>query len=164
MGAAHNDLRSLGCLANLNNVCLQACCVYILLVSNLLCLRHEGFHLAQVKQGIASVGLLDNSRHNVAFATGVLVVLHVALNFANALLHDLLGCLCGNAAKVSRCVIPLANDVAVNVKLLSVHPDLTIFWVNGDHGLFGGIWATLVGSYQRVGQGIEQGLNRDALL
>ena len=120
MGAAHHDLGALGGLANLDDVRLQAGPVLVALVGDLLGLGQQGLDLAQVEQGVAVVGLLDDPGDDVALAAGVLLVLDVALGLADALQDDLLGRLRGDAPEVVRRVVPLADDVAVLVELLPV--------------------------------------------
>ncbi len=102
--------------------------------------------------------------HDVAFAPGVLLVLQVPFGLADALEDDLLGRLGGDAAEVLRRVVPLPDDVAVLVELLAVDPDITGVRIDGDHGLLGRVRHALVGRHERVGQGVEQGVDADALV
>ena len=95
---------------------------------------------------------------------GVLLVLDVALGLADPLQDDLLRGLRGDAPEVVRGVVPLADDVAVLVELLAVDADLTRVGVDGDEGLLGGVGQPLVGGDERVGQRLEQGLDRDPLV
>ena len=55
-------------------------------------------------------------------------------------------------------------DVAVLVELLAVDADLPRLGVDGDDGLLGGARPALVGGDQRVGQRVEEGLDRDPLV
>ena len=130
--ATYDNLRTLGRLANFHDVRLESLPVLVVLVGHLLCLGHQCLNLAQVKQGIAVVSLLHDARDDVTFATGVLVVLHVTLDFANALHDDLLGSLSGDTTKVFWGVIPFAHHFTVFVQLLAVHANLAVVWVNGD--------------------------------
>ena len=136
----------------------------VALVGDLLGLGQQRLDLAQVEQGVAVVGLLHDAGDDVALAPGVLLVLHVALDLADALEDDLLGRLRRDAAEVVRRVVPLADDLAVLVELLAVDADLARVGVDGDDGLFGRVGAALVGGHQRVGQGVEQRLDRDPLV
>ena len=61
-------------------------------------------------------------------------------------------------------VVPLPDDVAVLVELLAVDPDVAGVGVDGDHGLLGRVGHALVGGHQGVGQGVEQGVDADALV
>ena len=115
MAAGDHDLGTLRGLADLDDVSLQAGTVVVALVRHLLGLRQQGFHFAKVKQGEPAVGLLDDSRHDVAFAPGVLFVLPVALRLAHSLHEHLLGGLGGDPAEVGRSVIPLPHDIALVV-------------------------------------------------
>jgi hypothetical protein len=164
VGAADHDLGALGGLADLDDVRLEPGAVLVALVGDLLGLGQQGLDLAQVEQGVAVVGLLDDAGDDVALAPGVLLVLHVALDLADALEDDLLGRLRGDAAEVVRRVVPLADDLAVLVELLAVDADLTRVGVDGDDRLLGRVGTALVGRHQGVGQGVEQRLDGDPLV
>ena len=92
----------------------------VALVGDLLGLGQERLDLAEVEQRVAVVALLDDAGDDVALAPGVLLVLEVALGFADPLQDDLLRGLGGDAAEVVGRVVPLADDVAVLVELLAV--------------------------------------------
>ena len=139
VGPAHDDLRALGGLAYFDDVRLEACTVLVALIGHLLRLRHQGFLLAKVEQRVAVVGLLDDSGHDVTLATGVLVVLHVPLDLADALHDDLLGRLGSDPTEVLRRVIPLSDHIALEIELLAIDLDLAVVGVDGDHGLLGGV-------------------------
>ena len=164
VGAADHDLWAFGRLANLDDVRLEARAVLVALVGDLLGLRQQRLDLAEVEEGVAVVGLLDDAGDDIALAPGVLLVLHVALDLADPLEDHLLRRLRGNAAEVVRGVVPLADDLAVFVELLAVHPDLAGVGVDGDHRLLGRVGATLVGGNERVGQGVEQRVDRNPLV
>ena len=164
VGAADDDLGALGRLANLDDVGLEAGSVLVALVGHLLGLGQQGLDLAEVEQGVAVVALLDDAGHDVALAPGVLLVLQVPLGLADALQDDLLGRLGGDAAEVVRGVVPLPHDVAVLVELLAVDPDLTGVGVDGDTASSAASGHALVGGDERVGQGVEQGVDADALV
>ena len=164
MAAADHDLGSLGGLAHLDDVGLQPGPVLVALVGHLLRLRQQGLHLAQVEQGVAVVGLLDDTGDDVALPPRVLLVLEVPLHLADPLQDDLLGRLGGDPAEVVGRVVPLAGDVAVLVELLAVDADLPRLGIDGDHGLLGRVGPALVGGHQGVGQGVEQCLHRDPLV
>ena len=136
----------------------------VALVGDLLGLGQQRLDLAQVEQGVAVVGLLHDAGDDVALAPGVLLVLHVALDLADALQDHLLGGLRGDAPEVVRRVVQLADNLALLVELLPVDTDLARVGVDGDHGLLGHVGAALVGRHDRVGQGVEQRLDRDPLV
>ena len=136
----------------------------VALVGDLLRLGQQRFHLAEVEQRVAVVGLLDDPGDDVALAPGVLLVLHLPLRLADALEDDLLGGLGGDAAEVGRGVVPLADDAAVLVELLGDDTDLAALGVDLDQRLFGGVGHPLVGGHERVGQSLEQDLEVDPLL
>ncbi len=126
--------------------------------------RRTSTNLAEVEQRVAVVGLLDDPGDDVALAPGVLLVLHLPLRLADALEDDLLGRLGCDSAEVGGRVVPLADDGAVLVELLGHHADLAALGVDLDQRLLGGVGHALVGGDERVGQGLEQDLEVDALL
>ncbi len=136
----------------------------VALVGNLFRLGQQSLHLAEVEQGVAVIALLDDPRHDVALAPGVLLVLAVALGLADALEDHLTGGLGGDAPEVVGSVVPLARHVALVVELLAVDADLTRIRVDGDHSLFGSLRETLVGRHEGVRERVEQGVDRDPLL
>ena len=82
---------------------LDARAVVVALALHLLGLRQEGLHaLAELHEGVARVGLLDDAGDQLAHAVLVLLEHHVALRLADALEDDLLGRLRGDAAEVVR--------------------------------------------------------------
>ena len=133
----HHDLRALGGLAHLDDVRLHARAVVVAIAGNLFGLRQQRLDPTEVEQRVARVGLLDDAGDDVAFAAGVLLVLHLALGLADALQDDLLGRLRGDAAEVARRVVPLPRDVAVLVELLRDHADLTGLDVDLDQRFLG---------------------------
>ena len=164
VGAADDDLWPLRRLSHLDDVGLEPRPVLVAFVGDLLRLREQRLHLAQVEERVAVVGLLDDPGHDVAFATRVLLVLHVALDFADALEDHLLGRLGRDAPEVVGGVVPLADDLAFLVELLPVDPDLPRVGVDGDDRLLRRVGAALVGGDQGVGERVEQGLHRDPLV
>ena len=156
MAPADHDLGALGRLADLDDVGLEAGAVLVALVGHLLGLGQQRLDLAQVEQGVAVVGLLDDAGDDVALAPGVLLVLEVALGLADALQDDLLGRLGGDPPEVVGRVVPLPDDVAVLVELLAVDPDLARLGVDRDDRLLGRVGEALVGGDEGVGQGVEQ--------
>ena len=101
VGAAHHDLGALGGLADLDDVGLDPGAGLGALVGHLLGLRQQRLDPTEVEQRVAGVGLLDDAGDDVALAAGVLLVLHLALGLADALDHDLLHGLRGDAARTS---------------------------------------------------------------
>ena len=164
VGSAHHDLWALRGLADLDDVGLEAGTVVVALVGDLLRLRQERLDLAEVEQGVAVVGLLDDAGDDVALSAGVLVVLHVPLDLTDPLHDHLLGGLCGDAAEVLGGVVPLTHDVALDVELLAVDPDLAGVRVDGDDCLLGRVRQPLVGSDERVGESVEERVDGDALV
>ena len=104
--AGDDDLRTLGGLAHLDDVGLEPAAVVVVLVLDLLGLRQQRLDLPEVEQRVAGVGLLDDAGDDVAFAAGVLLVLHLALGLADALEDHLLGGLRGDATEVARACRP----------------------------------------------------------
>ena len=143
--ARHDDLRTLGGLAHLDDVGLEPAAVVVVLVLHLLGLREQRLDLAEVEQRVAGVGLLDDAGDDVALAARVLLVLHLPLRLADALEDDLLGGLRGDATEVGGRVVPLARDVAVLVELLRDHLDRAGLHVDLDERLLGRVGHPLVG-------------------
>ena len=69
VGAADHDLGTLGGLADLDDVRLEACAVLVALVGDLLRLGQQRLHLAEVEQCVPVVGLLDDPGDDVTLAT-----------------------------------------------------------------------------------------------
>ena len=80
-----NDLRPLGGLANLNDVCLRTIAAVRSLIWDLFSLRHKCLDSSEVEKGIASLGPLDNARHQVALTIRVFLELAVTFHLTNAL-------------------------------------------------------------------------------
>ena len=138
--------------------------VVVAVARDLLGLRQQRLDPAQVEQGVAGVGLLDDAGDDVALAAGVLLVLHLALGLADALQDHLLGRLRGDAAEVGGRVVPLASDVAVFVELLRDHADLAGLDVDLDERFLGRFGHALVRGDERVRERLEHDLFGDALL
>ena len=156
----HDDLRSFGRLAHLDDVGLEPCARV-----RALGLRQQGLDPTEVEQGVAAVALLDDPGDDVALAAGVLLVLQLAFGFTDALHHDLLGGLRSDTAEVGGGHVELAaHRFAVLVELLRMHPDLEGVRIYGDPRVLVGLRHALVGRLQRVGQSPEQGVDRDALV
>src|SRR5271166_5619749 len=85
MAPRNDDLRSLRRLADLDDVGLESRAVVVPLVWDLLGLGKQCLDLAEIEKRVAIVALLDDPGHDVALATCVLLVLPVALGFADAL-------------------------------------------------------------------------------
>ena len=164
MGARHDDLRALVRLADLDDVRLQPRALLITLVGDLLGLGQQRLDAAEVEQGVAVVALLHDAGDETALAARVLLVFHLPLDFTDALLDDLLGRLCGDAAEVLRRVVPLPHDIAVLVELLRVDPYLARVGVDGDDCFFGGTGLALVGGDERVRQRVQELLLRHPAL
>ena len=164
VAARDDDLRTLGRLSDLDDVGLEPGAVVVALVGDLLGLGQQRLDLAEVEQRVAVVALLDDPGHDVALATGVLLVLAVALGLTDALQDHLARRLGGDAAEVVGSVVPLAGDVALFVQLLAVHADLAGVRVDRHDGLLGGLREALVGGDEGVGERVEQRVDRDPLL
>ena len=164
VGPRHHDLRALGGFADFHDVGLETGAVLVALVGNLLCLRQKGLDATEVQKGVPVISLLDDAGDDVTLSTGVLVVLHVALDFTNALHDDLLGRLGGDTAEVLRGVIPFADHIALGVEFLAVDTNLAVFGVDRYHRLFGGVGQPLVGGDQCIGERVEQRVDADALV
>ena len=163
MRARHDDLRTLGGLAHLHDVCLEAAVGLGPLVGNLLGLGQQCLHTAQVEQRVAGVVLLDDAGDDVALAPGVFVVLHVALDFTDALVQDLPNGLGHDPAQVVRRVVPFAHDVAQLIDFLGVDRDVERL-VDDDVSLLGCTFAALVGRFEAVSDRLEQDFGGHALL
>ena len=100
VGAADDDLRALGGLADLDDVGLDAVARLGALVRHLLGLRQQRLDPTEVEQRVAAVGLLDDAGDDVALAVGVLLELALALGLADALAHHLAEGLGGDAAEL----------------------------------------------------------------
>ena len=164
MRARHDDLRALGGLADLDDVRLHPRAVVVAVAGDLLRLRQQRLDPAEVEQRVARVGLLDDAGDDVAFAAGVLLVLHLAFGFADALQDHLLRGLRGDAAEVGGRVVPLADDVALFVELLRDHADLAGLDVDLDERFLGGFGHALVRGHERVRQRLQHDLFGDPLL
>ena len=139
VGAGHDDLRALRGLADLDDVGLDPGAGLGALVGHLLGLRQQRLDPAEVEQRVAAVVLLDDAGDDVALAAGVLLVLLLAVDLAEALGHDLLGRLGGDAAEVLGGDVDLvAVGLAVLVELLGEDPDLGGVGVDGDPGVLVG--------------------------
>ena len=139
--ARHHDLRAFRGLADLDDVRLHPGAVVVVVARDLLGLREQRFDPAEVEQRVARVGLLDDAGDDVAFAARVLLVLHLAFGFADALQDHLLRGLRGDAPEVFGRVVPLADDVAVFVEFLRDHVDVAGLDVDLDERFFGGVRA-----------------------
>ena len=127
-------------------------------------LREQRFDFAQVKQGVALVGLLDDAGDDVTLAPRVFLVFHLALGLADPLQDHLLGRLRGDATEVLRRVVPFLDHVTVFIQLLRDHIDLAGLDVDLDERFLGGIGHALVSGDQRIGQRFQHDLDRDPLL
>ena len=165
MRARHDDLRALGGAPHLDDVRLEAGVGRRALVGHLLRLREERLHPAEVEQRVAAVGLLDDAGDDVALATGVLLVLELALGLADPLGHHLAGRHGGDPAEVVRCDVELgAVGLAVLVDLLREHADVEAVGVDGHPGVLVGPGHALVRRLEGIGQRAEEGLDRDPLV
>ena len=99
VGAADDDLRALGGLADLDDVGLEPAVGLGALVGHLLGLGQQRLDPAEVEQRVAGVALLDDAGDDVALAAGVLLVLHLPVDLAEALHHHLAEGLGGDAAE-----------------------------------------------------------------
>ena len=136
----------------------------VVLEGHLLGLRQQRLHLAEVQKRVTVVALLDDAGDYVAFPAGVLLVLEVALGFADPLEDHLLGRLCRYPAEVLRGVVPLPDDSALFVQFLAIDPYLAGIGLDGDHGLLCGTGHPLVGGDESVGESVQQDINTDAFV
>ena len=150
MAPADHDLGSLGRLADLDDVRLQPGPVLVALVGDLLGLGEERLHLPEIEERVPVVRLLDDAGDDVPLAAGVLLVLEVPLDLADALEDHLLGRLGRDPTEVVRGVVQLADDIALFVELLAVDADLPGVGIDRDHSLLRGVRTTLVGHHQGV--------------
>ena len=118
----------------------------------------------EVEDGEATIDLLDDPGDEVALPTGIDVEDLLPLDVAKPLLDYLFGSLRGNSPEVFGCVLPLPGDVAVLVEILGVDEDVPGVRVDRDPSFFGRTRASLVGRDQRIGQRIEQHVDRDPAL
>ena len=164
--ARDDDLRTLGRLAHLDDVRLQAGVRLRALVGNLLRLRQQSLDAAEVEQRVAAVGLLDDAGDDVTLAVRVLLELAIALSLADALVHHLAERLRGDAPQLvlGRRVVATIDPVALVVDVVGDEADLHRVRVDLDLDLVGGVRAALVGRHERVGQRLQKGVDRDALL
>src|SRR5690606_23186183 len=165
MGAADDDLGALRGLADLDDVGLEPGAGLGPLVGHLLGLGQERFDATEVEQRVAPVALLDDAGDDVALPAGVLLVLQLALGLADALHHDLLGGLGRDAPEVGGGDVELGADrLALLVEVLGEHPDLEGGRIDGDPRVLVGVGHALVRRLERIGEGPEQRLDRDALV
>ena len=162
VGAADDDLRALGRLADLDDVCLDAGIRVGAFERHLLGLGQERLDSTEVEQRVAGVGLLDHARDDVAFAAGVLLVLQLAFSLTDALGHHLAGGLCRNASEVVGGDLKLVADgLAVLVEFLSEDLELHGLGVDRHPGVFVRIGHALVGVLEGVGERPEERINGD---
>ena len=165
VGPADDDLRSLGGLADLDDVGLHACVGLGPLVRHLLGLGQQRLDPTQVEQRVTGIRLLDHAGDDVTLPTRVLLVLQVALGLADPLRHDVTGGLRRDPAEVVRRHVELVADrLALLVEVLGEHPDLHGVRVDRDPGELMGSRGALVGGLEGIGQGCEQRFQRDAPL
>ena len=120
----------------------------------------------EVEQGVAGVGLLDDARDDVAFAVRVLLELAIAFGFTDLLTHHLTERLGGDAAHLvlARRVVALVHPQTVLVDVVCGELELERIGIDLDDDFLGGTGTTLVGERQRVGEHLEQCVDRDVLL
>ncbi len=165
MGPGHDDLGALGRLADLDDVGLQAGIGLGPLEHHLFGLGQKGLDPTEVEQRVPSIGLLDHAGDDVALASGVLLVLQLPLGLADPLGHHLAGGLGRDPAEVvGGHVELLADHLALFVQFLGHHPDVHRLGIDRDPRVLVGVGHALVGGLEGVGQGGEQGVDRDAFL
>ena len=162
MSATDDDLRPFCGLADFDDVRLQASAGLWTLVWDLLGLRQKRLDAAEVEEGVPGVVLLHDAGDDVALATCVLLVLHVALDLADALHHHLARSLRRDATEILWRVVPLTDDVAIVVELLGNNANVERL-VDDDVCLFAGFGHALVGRLEPVGQSLEQHVGRNPL-
>jgi hypothetical protein len=102
--------------------------------------REDGFRLAEINDDVAAFEALDHAGDDVAFFAGVFLVDHLTLGFTQALQHDLLGGLRGDAAGVRRdggFEVDDVADLSVGLeatRFVDGHLDVVVFDF-GDDGL-----------------------------
>src|SRR6185295_5691449 len=89
--AADHDLWALGTTTDLGDVGLEPLAVAVGLRGHLLRLGQQRFDLAEIEQGVATLGLLHDAGHDVALAAGELFIGHLTLRIAELLEDHLLG-------------------------------------------------------------------------
>ena len=163
VGAADDDLRALGRLADLDDVRLDAGVRVGAFERHLLGLGQKRLHSTEVEQRVAGVGLLDHARDDVALAAGVLLVLQLAFGLTDPLGHHLAGGLRCNASKVVGGDLELiADGLAVLVEFLSEDLELHGLGVDRHPGVLVRIRHALVGVLEGVGERPEERINGDA--
>ena len=117
MRARDDDLRALRRLEDFEQHHLQALAGAVVLRAHLLRRRQHGLRLAEVDDDVAAFEALDDAGDDVAFLAGVLLVHDLALGFAQALQHDLLRRLRGDAAGVRGRRLELQHVAELRVRL-----------------------------------------------
>src|SRR6185503_16197540 len=102
VGAAEHDLRALGLAAHVVDVAADAVADVEVLARDRLVAAHDALATAQVDDDVAVFDALDAAVDDLAGAVLVLVVLALALGFANLVHDDLAGHLGLHAADLER--------------------------------------------------------------
>ena len=102
MRSGNDQLRTSRILVDLEQEHLDPLAGSISLGRHLLARRHHRLGLAELDDDGAGIGALDDAVDDLALPIGELLVDGIALVVANALEHDLLGGLRGDAAEVLR--------------------------------------------------------------
>ncbi len=159
----HNDLWALAFSSYLENPRLDTVASFEPLVGDLLGSGKYRFGISEIKNRVPMIGLLDDARHQVAFAPVVQLEDLLAFRVAQPLQDDLFGCLCGDSPEILRSVGPLVRDVSVFVEFLAVDHYLAGIGVDGDPGFLCSSGGTFVGRNERVGERLEDGVAWDTL-
>ena len=101
MRTGNEHLRPLVGFAHLKHIDLDAVIVVVFLARNRFVHGNQAVRFAQFNINAALFHALHNGGKDFVFLFNILIENHAAFRFADALHHNLLGRLCGNAAKVA---------------------------------------------------------------
>ena len=160
----HHDLWTLRGLANFDDVRLDARVRLGTLVRHLLRLGKQCLDLAEVKQCVAVVGLLDDASDDVAFTVRVFLKLAVTLDFADLLPHHLAEGLRGDTTEffLLRRVVALVDPVAVIIEVVCGEAHVQVLRVDLNDHFIGRAGTLFVGSGKCFHQHLQQGINGNA--
>ena len=110
------------------------------------------------------IGLLDDSRDEIALTSFVQFEYLIAFCVTKTLEYDLFRRLSRNTAEIVRRIRPLVGHVSVLVEFLPVHHDLAGIRVDGHPRFFSCSRRPLVGRNEGMGKGFEDRVPRNSLL